>query len=67
MLSHEEQVELLDKTRDLHRMLVDPEPSMVDGKPFAAATLIRTADFHAANAHALAREVRDHIKGGGQV
>lgn len=56
-LSHEEQVELLAKTRELHHFLVKPEPSMVDGKPFAAATLIRTGDYHAFNAHALAKKI----------
>ena len=73
MLSHEEQVELLSKTRNIWDLICKPEPSMVDGTPFAAGTLIRTGDYHAANAHALsreardlAREVRDHLKNGGQ-
>lgn len=56
-LSHAEQVELLTKTRELHHFLVTAEPSMVDGTPFAAATLIRTADYHAFNAHSLAKRI----------
>lgn len=51
-LSHQEQVELLAKTRDLWNFLIDPKPSLVDGKPFSAASLIFTADNHAARAHA---------------
>lgn len=46
MLPHEEQVELLNKTRDLWNFLIDPKPSLVDGKPFSAASLLFTADRH---------------------
>lgn len=66
MLRHEEQVELLEKTRELHRLLVAPEPSMVDGQPYAAATLIRTADYHAFHANVQSREILEHLKGKNQ-
>lgn len=62
-LSHEDQVELLTKVRDLHRMLIDPEPSMVDGTLFSAATLIRTGDYHAAHAHANTEEILKKLGG----
>ena len=65
MLTDAEQRELLDKTRQLWDFLVKPEPSMVDpATSYAAATLIRTGDYHAANAHAIAREIRDLITKG---
>lgn len=58
MLNHDEQVELLTKVRELHHFLAKPEPSMVDpSKSYAAGTLIRTGDFHAANAHANTVEI----------
>ncbi|MGX6513244.1 peptidoglycan DD-metalloendopeptidase family protein [Rhodococcus sp. SJ-2] len=63
MLNDQEQRELLDKTRDLWNFLVKAEPSMVDGKPFAAGTLIRTADYHAANAHANTAKILKKMEG----
>ncbi|MDV2475163.1 hypothetical protein F8M49_21250 [Rhodococcus zopfii] len=57
-LSHDEQRELLDKVRDLHHFLVNAEPSLVDPSvSYAASTLIRTADYHAANANANTRKI----------
>ncbi|MGX6508295.1 peptidoglycan recognition protein family protein [Rhodococcus sp. SJ-2] len=46
MLPQHEQEEMRDKIRDLWNFLIKAEPSMVDGTPFSAATLIRTGDFH---------------------
>jgi len=60
-LSHAEQAELLTKVRQLHDRLLGERPSMVDGKPFAAAELVRTADFHACNAHAHSKAAREEI------
>src|SRR5690606_40585528 len=42
MLPQHEQEEMRDKIRDLWNFLIKAEPSMVDGAPFSAATLIRT-------------------------
>lgn len=62
-LTHEEQVELLAKTRELHDALLKPRPSLVDdGDPntepprFDTPTFAQTADFHAFHAHQLAAE-----------
>lgn len=60
-LSHDEQVELLTKVRQLHDRLLDPKPSMVDGKPFAAAELIRTADYHACLARANTKVISEDV------
>lgn len=66
MLSHEEQTELLAKTRDLWNFLIKAEPSMVDGAPFSAATLIRTADYHAHNAAARSAKILDILEKRGE-
>ncbi|MEE2058982.1 peptidoglycan recognition protein family protein [Rhodococcus artemisiae] len=46
MLPQHEQEEMRDKIRDLWNFLIDPKPSLVDGKPFSAASLLFTADRH---------------------
>ncbi|WP_235366940.1 peptidoglycan DD-metalloendopeptidase family protein [Rhodococcus sp. Chr-9] len=57
MLNHEEQVELLAKTRDLWNLGVRPVPSLVDKKPFSPFSLIPTADKHAFDASVKAEEI----------
>lgn len=59
MLPQHEQEEMRDKLRDLWNFLIKAEPSMVDGAPFSAATLIRTADYHAHNAAARSAKILD--------
>lgn len=60
-LSHDEQVELLTIARQLRDRLLEPKPSLVDGKPFAAAELIRTADYHACLARANTKVISEDI------
>lgn len=62
MLPQHEQEEMRDKIRDLWNFLIKAEPSMVDGAPFSAATLIRTADFHAHNAAARSAKILDILE-----
>jgi len=62
MLPQHEQEEMRDKIRDLWNFLIKAEPSMVDGAPFSAATLIRTADYHAHNAAARSAKILDILE-----
>ena len=66
MLPQHEQEEMRDKIRDLWNFLIKAEPSMVDGAPFSAATLIRTADYHAHNAAARSAKILDLLEKRGE-